>query len=279
MIEPVRIAARHDGFALGGELFLPEGPPGAAALIAPAMAVRARFYAPFAGYLAEQGVAALTLDYRGIGSSRPSGPLREFSASFHDWAERDLGGGLDLLAQRFAGLPLHWVGHSAGGQLMGLLPGAPVRSALFVASQHGYWKNWSGLGRAAMAAFWYGLLPASTALAGYLPMRAFRQGENVPAGVAREWAQWGRHPRYIGSYAAPRGGLGFASYRGPLRSLALADDPYAPVKSVEELLALYTGARTELRVLRPNGSPIGHFGFFKQPALWEEEVRWLLAAG
>ena len=40
------------------------------------MAVRARFYAPFARYLAELGIAALIFDYRGIGASRPDGSLR-----------------------------------------------------------------------------------------------------------------------------------------------------------------------------------------------------------
>ena len=278
MIEPVRIPARHDGFSLGGELFLPEGPPRAVALIAPAMAVRSRFYAQFAQHLATQGIAALTFDYRGIGASRPEGPLKSFTAHFHDWGEKDLGGAADYLAQRFAGLPLLWIGHSAGGQLMGLLPDFQPRAALFVASQHGYWRNWSGLGRAAMFGFWYGLLPAATALAGYLPMRALRQGDDVPAGVAREWASWGRDPRYIGKYAEPRGGLSFATYAGPLRAVAVADDSYAPRRSVEALLALYPQARKELCVLQPNGAPIGHFGFFKKPALWDEQVRWLLTA-
>src|SRR5205814_2744420 len=59
-IESVRIPARHDGFALGGELHLPAtGAPRACVLIAGAMAVRMRFYSPFAQFLAGQGIAAL----------------------------------------------------------------------------------------------------------------------------------------------------------------------------------------------------------------------------
>src|SRR6266850_3423524 len=77
MVEPLRIPARGDGYSLSAGLFVPRGPPKAAALIAGAMAVRASFYAPFARYLADQGLAALTLDYRGIGGSRPQGSLRD----------------------------------------------------------------------------------------------------------------------------------------------------------------------------------------------------------
>ena len=111
-IESVRIPARHDGFALGGELHLPDGAPRACALIAGAMAVRMRFYSPFAQFLAGQGIAALTLDYRGVGASRPQGSLKGFVAHFHEWAEKDLAAGADLLGQRFPGLPLFWIGHS-----------------------------------------------------------------------------------------------------------------------------------------------------------------------
>ena len=85
------------------------------------------------------------------------------------------------LSRRAPGAPLLWVGHSVGGQLLGLLPEAPVRAAVFLGSQSGWPGHWSGLSRAVMAALWWGVIPASTAVAGYLPMRALGQGEDVPA--------------------------------------------------------------------------------------------------
>jgi predicted alpha/beta hydrolase len=238
------------------------------------MAVRARFYMPFARHLAESGVAALTFDYRGVGESRPDGSLRGFDAYFHDWGEKDLGGAIDHLTARFPGLPLHFVGHSAGSQLMGMVPDAPVKSALFVASGTAWWRAYHGKSRSFMLALWYGFIPVFTRLYGYLPMSLARQGDDVPLGVAREWAQWGKHPRYVASYADPRGGMGYTRYAGPLRMLAFADDSYAPRTAAEQLLALYTNARKELQ-LRPG--PMGHFGFFKSPALWPEQVAWLTA--
>jgi predicted alpha/beta hydrolase len=274
---PLRIPARGDGYALAAELFLPRGLPRAAILIAGAMAVRAAFYAPLARYLAEQGAAALIFDYRGIGGSRPPGPLRRFHASFHDWGERDLAGCLDWLARRFPGLPLLFIGHSAGAQLMGLAPEPPIRAALFAAAGTAYWKSYRGRARAILASLWYAGLPVTLAILGYLPLSKVGQGDDVPGGVAREWARWGRDRRYVYSYAEPRGGLGYTSYARPLLALSIADDAYAPPTALAHLLSLYPRARKEVRTLEPAGKPIGHFGFFRRPDLWEEPVRWLLA--
>jgi predicted alpha/beta hydrolase len=277
MKEPLRIPARGDGFALGAELFLPQGPPRAAVLIAGAMAVRARFYAPLAKYLAEQGASALTFDYRGIGASRPPGSLRGFAATFHDWGERDLAGCLDWLARRFPGLPLLFVGHSAGAQLMGLAPEPPIRAALFAAAGTAYWKAYRGRQRALFASLFFAGFPAAVALAGYLPMSRFGQGDDVPAGVAREWARWARDPRYVYGHAEPRGGLGYTGYAQPLLALSIADDAYAPPTATAHLLSLYTRAEKEVRTVLPAQRPIGHFGFFRRPDLWEEPVGWLLS--
>jgi predicted alpha/beta hydrolase len=257
----------RDGRLIGGELFAPENPRGCA-LIAPAMAVPARFYSGYAQYLSSTGLAALAVDYRGIGSSK-LGPVKDDPATFHEWGEQDLSGAVDFLTKRYPGLPLHWIGHSAGGQLMGLLPGAPIASALFIASGSAYCGAYKGRARAIISGLFHVALPVMVAVKGYLPMKAFRQGEDVPKGVAREWAEWGRHPRYVRKYADLKGGLGFDRYTGPLRAVAFADDAYAPKEAVEKLLDLYPNARKEL-MLHPG--PAGHFGFFKQEELWRQEV-------
>ena len=113
-------------------------------------------------------------------------------------------------------------------------------------------------------------------------MRAFRQGEDVPAGVAREWAEWGRHPDYIFSVAGKRPRSGFETWRGSLRAYSFADDGYAPSASVA---ALVDGFRTPDREhihLAPadiGAQAIGHFGAFRpkmQESLWAGWRDWLL---
>jgi predicted alpha/beta hydrolase len=282
MPEGLRIVAR-DGFPLAGDLFLPEGTPRAGALVAPAMGVPRAFYAAFAAHLARSGIAALTVDYRGIGGSR-NGSLRRFRAALHEWGEQDLAGALDALAARTGKAPLLWVGHSVGGQLFGLLEDARVRAALFVGAQSGHWRLWPGVGRLGMLALWYAVIPAVVPVFGRLPGAVLGGGEDVPAGVAREWASWGRRRDYVMSYARPRGGLGFARFAGPIRSYAISDDGFAPYATVSALAACYSAARTEVRVVRPADAGVrtlGHFGFFRPKpgkALWDVASAWLLRA-
>lgn len=280
MGQPVTFSA-SDGFSLAGELFLPAGEPWAAVVIAAAMGVARRFYQPFAEHLATEGMAALLVDYRGMGGSR-KGPLRSLDVHLHEWGELDLPAAVRVLEARFPTIPLLWVGHSVGGQLLGLYDGPPIRGALLVGSQSGHWRHWDGAKRLGMSAFWYVGVPLLTAAFSRLPMKLLGQGEDVPTGVAREWARWGRHRDYILSYAAPKGGLHFTRFSGALRSYSIADDTYAPRPAVEALFGGFTGTSSrEVRAVSPADVgvlSIGHFGFFRpafRDTLWKEAVDWL----
>src|SRR5258706_6285390 len=110
-----------DGVALAARLYRPESTPRGAVLIGGAMGVRQDYYAPFAAWLAQQGYATLTFDYRGSGASLPKGrSLRGFDADLFAWA-RDTDTAIEALAVQAPGLPLYVIGHSLGAQLPGLL--------------------------------------------------------------------------------------------------------------------------------------------------------------
>lgn len=271
----------RDGFKLAADHVAANGEPRGAVLIAPAMGVPRSFYQPVMNFFAEGGLASLSIDYRGIGGSKV-GPLRGFEASLHDWAELDLEAALENLSRKYPGKPIFWVGHSVGGQLLGLMRDPKITAAAFVASQSGYYRNWNGAGQLGMFALWNLIIPVTTALSGKLPMSAIGQGEDVPAGVAREWASWGKNPDYIFSYAKLRPGRAFDTWSGHLRSYAIADDNYAPERSVDALLTFYKNATTEKRVLRPadyNVKAIRHFGPFRQKfrdTFWTELRDYLL---
>src|ERR1700729_639334 len=138
-----------DGYALGATLFLPRGAKQHAVLINSATAVPRRIYRRFAGYLARRGFAVLTYDYRGIGDSRQRAlegfnrpkSLVGFKATMVDWAALDITAAVSVMRERYHHLPLTYVGHSFGGQALGLLSNnTDVKRALLVAAQAGYWK-------------------------------------------------------------------------------------------------------------------------------------------
>ena len=276
--EKLRLAAR-DGFPLAATLHSPSASSGRAALIMPATGVPQEYYAKFADYLAARGFTALTFDYRGIGRSL-EGDVRAVNARMRDWALLDGAAALSLLFEKHSKVFL--VGHSFGGQAFGLLPGAERAAAGFmVGSQSGYWKNWPALGRAWLWPVTHVALPLLSELHGYFPSSRFGFGEDLPKGVAIEWARWCRNPTYL------VGDLGvadlYARFAAPLRAYAIADDALAPAGAVRKLLELYPSSRSELREVSPRElgeRRIGHFGFFRErfrDTLWREAADWLEA--
>jgi predicted alpha/beta hydrolase len=275
--------AARDGTRLAGTLYRPRAPNRRAVLVQAASGVKQEYYARFAAYLAERGFTVLTFDYRGIGRSRPAGALRGFRATMRDWAEKDIAGALDHLERATHGARLIGVGHSFGGQAFGLVPGNErYAAALAFGSQSGYWRHWSGRGRAAMWFLTHLLLPGASRALGYFPTRRFGQGEDLPKGVALEWASWCRHPGYlVGALGANEA---YAGFKAPIRAYVAADDSYAPPKAVEAFLAFYPGSSRKLIPVDPaadGGGPVGHFGYFRErfkDSLWRAAADWLANA-
>ncbi len=285
MAKQVGLPAR-DGYELAGTLFLPEAPIEAApfVLVGPAMGVPRRFYRRFATYLADQGLPALSFDYRGIGGSAPD-DLRGFEATLYDWAEQDMAGVLDWIEETQAPDRIVLAGHSVAGQLFGLVPGRDrVERVLTVTSVKGHWRLWPRRHRPKLLWLWYVVIPALTRTVGYFPARLTGLGgEDLPRGVAETWSRWGRHPDYM---VDPEGRAlydGFASYQGHVRAYTFTDDWYAPWEPSQALIELFEQATTEHLHVDPTDrglDGIGHFGFFRPPigrqgGLWDEAVIWL----
>jgi predicted alpha/beta hydrolase len=268
------ILTAKDGYRLSATLY-GEGSD-RAVLILPATGVPQGYYAKFAAWLAGEGFQVLTFDYRGIGRSL-NGSVRRVEARMRDWALLDAAAAVQRL-DRFSKILV--VGHSFGGQALGLLPGPErIAAALVVGSQSGYWRNWPPLGRAWMWPVTHFLLPGVSRLLGYFPGSRLGFGEDLPKGVAIEWASWCRNPTYL--VGALRVEDAYARFAAPLRAYAFSDDPFAPLHAVHKLLELYPKARGEVRAMAPQDlgvRRIGHFGFFREQfrdTLWPEACEWL----
>jgi predicted alpha/beta hydrolase len=278
LLETPALVAR-DAFALGAQLYLPRGRARGTLIVHGATAVPSGYYRRFAEFLAHHGLRVLTYDYRGVGLSRPQA-LRGFRANLSDWATLDAAAAHALVNQRFPGEPVAILGHSFGGQLIGLLDAArEVRGALLVGSQLGYYGHWDTLERLRLGLIWRALVPTLTASFGYLPAQA-GLGEDLPRGVAEEWASWCSSPDYLITHH-PEARERFARFDKRMLFYSFTDDSFAPRRAVEALIAKLPSAQMAHRRVAPaefGGDAIGHFGFFKprfEQTLWLEALSFL----
>jgi len=273
-----------DGFNLAASLWEPAVPNHQASLVVinAATGIKRGYYDSFANFLSENGCHVLTYDYRGIGESRPP-ELSGFQAWMHEWGEQDFAGILDWTKSNFPRHHIIVIGHSAGGQIVGLAGNNQrISSLLLVAAQSGYWRLWPSPIRYGMFLIWYVVVPVLTRTFGYLPAWA-GAGAALPAGVANEWAEWCRCENYLvgGKNATRRNG--FSRLALPIMAYSMEDDSYAPRTSVESLLELFTSGAKTMRHIKPgdiNAKSIGHFGFFRprfKSSLWQEALQWILS--
>jgi predicted alpha/beta hydrolase len=282
-----------DRYLLGATLFLPRGAKRHAVLINSATAVPRKIYRGFAGYLARRGCAVLTYDYRGTGDSRQKSlvgynqvkSLVGFKASMADWAALDTTAAVAWMRQRYKDLPLTYVGHSFGGQALGLLANnAEVSRALLIAAQAGYWKLMASPERYRVYAMLNFVGTPLTRLLGYAPGWA-GIGQDLPKGVFEQWTSWVMNERYLFGDAKLDALQNFPKYKGAMRALCFSDDPWATRPAVELLCSGFTAAKPEIINVTPadvGAAQIGHLGFFRpehRDALWRGAAEWLEASG
>lgn len=266
------VVSTADRFPLAARVHPPSSAARATLLVHGATATPQAYYGRFATFLAQHGVRVVTYDYRGVGGSRP-GSLRGFEATMRTWGELDAVAMHRFVRARFSE-PLVTVGHSFGGQLLGLADEVrDVDGIVLAGAQLGYMGHWPARSQARLALVWYGMVPTMTRALGYLPAWT-GIGEDLPSGVAREWATWCRSPNYFLDHV-PEARARLAAVDRPILAFSTTDDEFAPAASVDALLAVLPHGRVEHRRLSPSvvGSRVGHFGFFRPAAtdaVWSE---------
>jgi predicted alpha/beta hydrolase len=267
-----------DGYRLTALRYRAVGRPQGRVVVAGATGVPQRFYRRFAQHAAAQGFETLTLDYRGIGLSRPA-ELRGFEMDYRDWARLDLAAAVDACAED--GVPLFMVGHSYGGHAFGLLPNHARVDGLYTFATGAGWHGWMPpLERLRVLLMWRVLGPVLTRWKGYLPWSLLGMGEDLPLGVYRQWRHWCQFPRYFfddPEFAAEVQAQ-FAAVRTPIVAANALDDHWAPPASRDAFMAGYRQAgwrALDIAPVAPLG-PIGHMGYFRPAAqaLWAPVLAW-----
>jgi len=176
-------------------------------------------------------------------------------------------------------LPLAVVGHSFGGQALGLVPNnGEVARALLVAAQAAHWRLFHSPERYRVYALMRLIGGPIARTLGYVPGR-LGIGEDLPRGVFLEWTDWVVRRRYFFDDPTLKALENFPRYRGALRAICLTDDPWATAPAVDLLCAGFTGTKAERIDIVPKGAAkIGHFGFFRaehRDTLWRDAAQWL----
>src|SRR5687767_1195976 len=130
-----------DGYSIGATVFEPVRSARATLIIHGGTGISQGYYKSFARAAAVAGLRAITYDYRGVGRSRPD-TLVDFEATMTHWAQLDARAVVRYAKDHYRD-PVVMVGHSFGGQMIGLLDEwRDARAAILVASQFGWYGHW-----------------------------------------------------------------------------------------------------------------------------------------
>lgn len=272
-----------DGYELTGQHFRAAADQTrGVVVIACATGVLATYYHRYAKFLAEHGLSAMTFDYRGIGASAPAS-LKGFRARWYEWGYQDIDAVLRWARKTYPELELHFVGHSFGGFGVGLAESSTqVTRILTVGAQHAYAPDYAVSQRREFVARWHLRMPLIALQNGYVDGKARGWLEDLPRGVALDWAV----SRKDFTRISPRStGARLRAHQQALTAKILAvaatDDPYATVAAMNRTLAYTPRAASQIVRIAPQDlglSQLGHFALFHsrfRENFWEQTLQWL----
>ncbi len=275
----------QDGQCLHGFFYPCENPSGTV-LVASALGVPQQFYKHYGHFLAKNGYQCVTFDYRGTGLSVFEGDLADVQLS--DWGSLDLTAAIKTAHQLAQDNQpntdnLLLVGHSIGGQVLGLAQNASlIKAAIFVASSAPYWRRWPHPRKLYIGFVCGVMLPILSFARKVYPARAVGLSSmDLPASCARDWGKWMRDKDYLFGEKFNLPLKGYKEFDKPILSLSFDDDDFAPKVNVDYLLNFYERAEIENEFIPHQSLGLGaidHMGFFKQKfrnSLWRKSLDWI----
>lgn len=237
-------------------------------LISPATGITQGFYRAFAEWLSEQGHQVMVFDYRGIGASL-HGPLKQSNASIQDWGQLDIPAAIDALLLKTGKKQVILLGHSAGGQLLGITPNyKKVAKVIAVSGSTGHVKGLKGRTKQLAPVMFHLIFPLSNLFKGYGATKMLGMGENLPKNVAKQWAQFCSRPGYVENAIGKTIFQDFhLEISSPMTVFWSSDDEIATEANVKDLIRLYPNAATKMHELVPQDlghKYIGHMSMFKK---------------
>jgi len=252
-----------------------------ALIMAPATGIKRQFYANFAVHLAKHGYGVITFDNRGIGESL-IGAVKDCDVSLQCWGEKDLPAVLEQLKKLFPNTRYHLIGHSAGGQLVGLMPNASEFSSIFnFACSSGSMRNMPFQHKFKAHFFMNFFIPFSNAIFGYTKSHWVGMGEPLPKNVAKQWQTWCNGRGYVKTAFGNTVHKHFYDeLEIPSMWINAFDDYIANNKNTDDMISVFTklpANKITISAKDHNLHAIGHMKFFsrKSKVLWSYALDWL----
>lgn len=263
-----------DDFPLAASLYTPSTPVKGAIMVGPATGIKRQFYSAFATYLTHQGFAVITFDNRGIGESC-SKNVKTCEASLVSWGSQDMPAVLETLKSQFPNVPYFLMGHSAGGQLLGLMYNVHDLTAFCnFGSSSGSLRNMRKRYLLKAHFFMNFYIPLSNLIFGHTKSQWVGMGEPLPKKVARQWQKWCNGKGYV------KTGFGsdiqqhyYNNIQLPSKWLLASDDDIANLHNVHDMISVFPNIKAEVEELEPRDhdvKEIGHMRFFSRKCqhLW-----------
>ena len=276
-MEKIRIEA-EDGYRQDALFGNPNATPRGTIIISAATGIKKEFYINFARFLIGHGYCVLLYDYRGIGESAPIN-LKASPIYMHEWGTQDMNAALDYLVDK-GHTGVIWLGHSVGGQLVGLLKNKNhVRKVISINAALGYWGYLSGPMKIVVWLLWHIIGPMMIRLYGYGVMKKIGWGEDLPRNALLEWRSWCISKTYYMDFLKDRiQSDRFYNFTVPITAIYTSDDYIANDKTASLMMQFFPNAPCELiklEVHKFTRHHVGHVGIFRKRfefVLWP----WLL---
>jgi predicted alpha/beta hydrolase len=256
-------------YALPAQLRAPDGTPKSAYVLHCATGVPAAYYSKFADWIAEQGHAILTYDYR------EDTDVKSSEINMADWGIHDQSAALNTLIEHFPDTEIRIIGHSLGGLTTAFHENAHrISSFSAVCSGPAYWRRAAFPHNLRAFAFWYILGPLGIALTGAVPSRILGTPSPIPKQAFRQWRKWCcnwhlHRPDWGKSMPHPN----LEAVTARLNLIGVSDDSLVPPICVADLASFYPNALSTYETVTPQDAgtdAIDHFAIFrpKCAALW-----------
>ena len=188
---------------------------------------------------------------------------------------------LKSLKEKFPNSKYHIVGHSAGGQLVGLMDNIKEVSSIFnFGCSSGSIHNASFPFVFKSLFFLKGVIPISNLLFGHTKSQWFGMGEPLPKKVAAQWSKWCSGKGYVAvDFGKEIKHHQYNEITIPTIWYHASDDEIANIANVKDMTRVFKNAKVEIVTLHPTDfgfKDLGHMKFFssKRKVLWKYALEW-----